>query len=135
MRKVGNVKLTHAGAVVYEIKDNQTLFLVISSSSGKHWVLPKGHIEPNESAEAAALRELAEEAGVIGEIIHPLTIQQFTKFKKDIVVQYFLVRMVDTTPADEGRTLQWANESIALKLLSFEEARNALQEGADLLKD
>lgn len=33
------------------------------------WSLPGGHIEPGETARAAALRELAEETGVAAEIV------------------------------------------------------------------
>jgi len=34
-------------------------------SDGKHWGFPKGLVEPGESAEAAALREIAEETGML----------------------------------------------------------------------
>lgn len=33
------------------------------------WSLPKGHIEPGESAEQAAIREVAEETGITGRIV------------------------------------------------------------------
>ena len=33
------------------------------------WSLPKGHIEPGESAEQAAVREVEEETGILGRII------------------------------------------------------------------
>ena len=36
------------------------------------WVLPKGHIEPGESAEAAARREVREETGIDGRVVGPL---------------------------------------------------------------
>lgn len=32
----------------------------------RHWDLPKGHIDPDESEEACAIREVAEETGVSG---------------------------------------------------------------------
>ena len=74
--------LTHAGCVVFRKDGEEILFLVISSSSGKHWVLPKGHIEENESPEAAALRELKEEAGIKGQIVEPLSIRKYKKAKR-----------------------------------------------------
>ena len=36
------------------------------------WSLPKGHIEPGETAEEAAVREVEEETGIIGRVVAPL---------------------------------------------------------------
>lgn len=36
------------------------------------WSLPKGHVEPGETTEAAAVREVAEETGITGEVLAPL---------------------------------------------------------------
>ena len=36
------------------------------------WDLPKGHVEPGESVEACAAREIAEETGVVAEVVAPL---------------------------------------------------------------
>lgn len=36
------------------------------------WSLPKGHVEPGESAEEAAAREVLEETGISGEVLAPL---------------------------------------------------------------
>ena len=126
--------LTHAGTVVFRPSDNRSLYLVVSSSDGANWVLPKGHIEPGESPEAAALRELKEEAGVMGEIVDRLSVQHFKKADKDVAVQYFLVRKVGSTEAAEKRTLRWEDEQAAVRLLTFAEARVALLEGAAIVR-
>jgi ADP-ribose pyrophosphatase YjhB (NUDIX family) len=36
------------------------------------WSLPKGHIEPGETAEQAAVREIREETGILGDILGEL---------------------------------------------------------------
>ena len=36
------------------------------------WSLPKGHVEPGESAEQAAIREVHEETGIHGEVVRAL---------------------------------------------------------------
>ena len=128
-------ELTHAGAVVFREQGSQAVFLVVSSSDGLNWVLPKGHIDPGETPDTTALRELQEEAGVGGEIVAPLSVQQFKKRDKDATVQYFLVRETGEAHAIEQRTLRWEDEKSALALLSFPEARVALLEGAAKIKE
>ncbi len=108
--------------------------MVVSSSTGLHWVLPQGHIEEGETPEAAALRELQEETGMCGEIIAPLSVQEFQKFTKEVVARYFLVRMAGLVNKGEGRLLRWEEESAALTLLSFVTAQDALREGAEILR-
>jgi 8-oxo-dGTP pyrophosphatase MutT (NUDIX family) len=93
-------------------------------------VLPKGHIEPNESPEETALRELTEEAGIIGEIVDRLPIQFFENPKEKVIVQYFLVKEAGSSPEHEGRVIRWEVEDAALELLSFEDAKMVLRVGA-----
>ena len=122
--------LTHAGAVVFRQRNDQVLYLVVSSSDGLNWVLPKGHIDPGETPEIAALRELEEEAGIVGEIVAPLSTRDFLKGGKEAAVKFFLVRETGATESTEGRTLRWEEEAAAQQLLTFAEAREALSEGA-----
>lgn len=121
--------LSHAGGVVFRKRDNETLYLVVSSSDGANWVLPKGHIDPGETPEIAALRELAEEAGVVGEIVASLSEGHYERADKEVDIQYFLIREVGSTESTENRTVRWEEENAALQLLTFTEAREALLEG------
>jgi 8-oxo-dGTP pyrophosphatase MutT (NUDIX family) len=125
---------THAGAVVFREQGKDTLSLVVSSSDGANWVLPKGHIDAGETPEIAALRELVEEAGVLGSIMERLSLRDFEKGGKSVALQYFLVREDGSTATKEKRIVRWENERDALELLSFEEARLALNEGAAFVR-
>ncbi len=122
--------LTHAGAVVFRRRNDQILYLIVSSSDGLNWVLPKGHIDPGETPEIAALRELEEEAGVVGEIVAPLSVRDFIKGGKEAAVKFFLVRELGATQSKEARTVRWEEQAAAQQLLTFEEARQALLEGS-----
>ena len=51
-----------AGAAVFRIEDGRLAVLVIRY--GSRWSFPKGHIEPGETEQQAALREVKEETGV-----------------------------------------------------------------------
>ena len=118
--------LTHAGCVVFRDDEEKIQYLVATSSTGEHWILPQGHIDPGETPEVAAIRELEEETGVVGEIIRPLLIQEFDKGNEKVVVQYYLVRMIEMKPPMENREIRWEDKESALELLSFDEAKNTL---------
>jgi len=53
-----------AGGVVVRLRDVGPEVLLVREGGVLSFVLPKGHVEPGESQEAAARREIAEEAGV-----------------------------------------------------------------------
>ncbi len=90
-----SVKPTHAGGLVYRQLNGQKEYLLVSSKNvALAWVLPKGHIHENETAEQAALREIKEEAGVEGAIVKPLgVVSTVTWFMKVKVVAFYLVKM------------------------------------------
>jgi 8-oxo-dGTP pyrophosphatase MutT (NUDIX family) len=54
-------EISSGGVVVRPAPAGPEVCLV---SDGKHWGLPKGIVEPGESPEDAALREIAEETGI-----------------------------------------------------------------------
>lgn len=120
------MELTHAGGVVFSRDGERILYLIISSSNGKHWVFPKGHIEPGETPQQTVLRELKEETGVVGEIVAELPKQNFKVESKLIYVQYFLIRLLTSVESIENRSLKWVDEKTALQLLSFDNSRKVL---------
>jgi 8-oxo-dGTP diphosphatase len=126
-------KYTHAGAAVYQQKEGKIVFLVISSSDGTSWVLPKGHIEMHELPEETALRELREETGITGEIICELSEQHFKANDETIKVKYFLIKKTDSIEAQESRSLRWLEAEKAIDTLVFKEAREVLKKAVEFL--
>ena len=91
--------------------------------------LPAGNLEPEESLEAGARRELAEETGYeAGEISHMTTVEPANGFA-DAEFHYVLARECEPT-AD--RSLDY-NESIRVDTTTFEELVEAAR--ADELRD
>ena len=52
-----------AGIITYFMQDDKPLYLLLRHTAG-HWDFPKGTMEPGESKEETAMRELAEETGL-----------------------------------------------------------------------
>jgi 8-oxo-dGTP pyrophosphatase MutT (NUDIX family) len=54
------------GILPYTFIDRRLHLLLITSSSGSRWILPKGRQEPDMSPHEVAVMEAVEEAGVLG---------------------------------------------------------------------
>ena len=54
-------EISSGGVVVRASPEGYEVCLV---SDGKYWGFPKGHVEPGETPEAAAMREISEETGI-----------------------------------------------------------------------
>lgn len=69
LRKRPAYYYTQSAVIPYRFRDNgKCEFLLISSSSNKHWVVPKGIKDPGLSPQESAAREAWEEAGIKGKI-------------------------------------------------------------------
>lgn len=53
-----------AGSVIYHLEEQEPKFLIVESVLHHTWGFPKGHLEPGETEEDAAKREVAEEVGL-----------------------------------------------------------------------
>lgn len=78
-----------AGGVVFNAKRE---VLLLRDRMG-FWVFPKGHPEPGESLEEAAVREVWEETGVRAEVLLPLYPTRYVNPKGvEREVHWFLMR-------------------------------------------
>lgn len=68
-----------SGCAVYRRDQDHWKVLLVTSSSGKDWVIPKGGVEPNMTPEASAIKETREEGGVSCFIEHDLGMYRYAK--------------------------------------------------------
>lgn len=116
--------LTHAGGIVHR---NGRILLVRAKPAPHDWVLPKGHIEKGETLEATAVREVAEEAGVLATVVQPLGILEFTKGNgRPARVQVFLMEYVREVAPAEQREARWWTVDEAVAVIPFENTRAIL---------
>src|ERR1700736_6441219 len=68
---------------------------LVSSRSGKRWVVPKGCMEPGKTAGEVALQEAWEEAGLVG-VLDPDPIGSYF-YEKDGLTFHVLVFLMEVT--------------------------------------
>jgi 8-oxo-dGTP pyrophosphatase MutT (NUDIX family) len=105
--------------------EREYLLVEASRSPGK-WVLPKGHIEPGETPEAAAAREVEEEAGVRAEVLARAGESAYAVDGKPVRVIFFLMRYQAEAGRQEDREVAWRRYEDALRLLRFDDTRRVL---------
>ena len=117
---------------------------MIQDSKGR-WTIPKGHIEPGETARQTAIREIGEEAGLfhievvtwLGKIHF-----QYRRVNKLVLMmtQIYLVRALDMseTPHKEQwmKGIKWFRFNDAIEAIEYEDieklmlvARNKIRQG------
>ncbi|MCD6247594.1 MAG: NUDIX domain-containing protein [Candidatus Diapherotrites archaeon] len=130
-----------AGCVLF-VRENANLqFLLLHYSKG-HWDFPKGHIEGNESAEEAMLRELKEETGIASIKVIPGFEERITYFfkqngetiKKEVI--FFLVESAtkEVKLSFEHIGYEWLPYKEAVKKVTFNNAKQVLKKAYEFLK-
>lgn len=75
------LRIKAAGGVLFRFKDSLAEILLIKRNGV--WDLPKGKVEPNETIEAAAIREVEEETGVEGISIRSYLCETYHEYNQN----------------------------------------------------
>ena len=124
-----------AGGLLVDLSTSRVVCICPTSQHGVVG-LPKGHPEPGETAQQAALREVREETGFIPRLVQPeasASIQySFVRREKTVVktVQYFLMYITGGSSLDhdhEVTEVLLLDRNEALRRLTFEDERNVVR--------
>ena len=141
MAKPTPVEETSAGGVVFRRTDAGPLVLVIRDAY-KNWGFPKGHLEQGEDAAAAAVREVAEETGLLDLVPHGLIrdIDWLFRFRGKLIHKTCTFFLFESSAGeaepqhDEGITAcRWLPLEEALKVVSYANARDVLRAAGVML--
>lgn len=133
-----------AGGVIYREREGEMWVVLIATRGGKTWGLPKGLIEKGENPLEAAVREVAEEAGLRGDPVADLGHIEYwyRDFKSKGLyhkfVQYYLLEYVGGDVADHGWEVdeaRWFPIGGALETVSYENEREVLSSAQERWRD
>lgn len=113
-RPPGILEEVSAGGIVVRLQDQQIYVALIRERGAPKYVLPKGRLEPGESIEQAAHREIAEEAGLTElKMLANLGSQERLSFSKrrwkKVHYFLFLTTQIQANAAnlEPGNELRW----------------------------
>lgn len=119
-----------AGGVIRE--EAGVLLIRMRNLKGEEvWTFPKGHLEPGETPEAAALREVAEETGWECEITGPLYTARYSFTRAGVPVEKDVVWFLMRRAGGDGMP-RTPDEVLDVRWFPLDEAEKALTYPSDL---
>lgn len=110
-----------SGCVVWkQTETGEIVFLLVTRSNKKTWVLPKGGVEPDLTSRDSALKEVYEEAGALGHIGAKLGKYRYVKDGMMQKVTMYLMKFDQYAldwPEEELRLRDWFTYDQAIKAL------------------
>jgi 8-oxo-dGTP diphosphatase len=135
MRKQGGngepVEVRAAGGVVVR-REGEPQIAVIHRPRYGDWTLPKGKLDPGESFEEAAVREVEEETGLRCRLGEELSAARYADRKgRSKLVRFWRMEPEEESPFepnDEVDELRWVSAEEAAALLDYEHDRELVGE-------
>lgn len=134
-----------AGGVTFRGVSDAIEIVLIRPRGTDRWQLPKGLVDPGESPDVTAVREVREETGIDGIVVDRIeTIQYWyvgtdhdgvrARFHK--TVHFFLIAFSggDVTNHDhEVDEVRWVRAGEAIQLLAFKNERMVVEKALDMI--
>lgn len=118
------------GVIVRHTAHGEPEVLLIHRSRRDDWTFPKGKLEPGESLQACALREVEEETGLRCLLEEELPSTSHVDHKGRLkIVRYWLMRPIagDAEARYEVDMVRWLPPRRALRLLTYAHDRALLE--------
>lgn len=134
-----------AGGVAYRKEGKAIEIAIVSVGEQNRWQLPKGLIDQGESSEAAALREVREEAGIETELIDLIEKVEYwyyaKRYGKQIryhkYVYFYLLKYKSGNTADHDREVneaRWVNIELGKEMLAFKTEKKMVDKAKELIQ-
>lgn len=134
-----------AGGVAYRKRRGRIDVAIISVGEENRWQLPKGIVDKGESTEAAAMREVREEAGIETEAIELLDKAEYWYYGKNRAgrvrfhkfVYFYLLRYKSGDVRDhdhEVNEARWVSINEAVDMLAFSSEKKIVERAREIIE-
>jgi phosphohistidine phosphatase len=117
---------TQSSVIPYRLHNGKPQFMIIRSSQDKHWVVPKGIVDPGYSPQDSAAKEAMEEAGIEGIVAEEaLGSYAYNKWGAQCTVSVYPMEVTHVIPEQE-----WQEQHRGRRWVSAAEATTLLKQTA-----
>ncbi|MFG0255392.1 MAG: NUDIX hydrolase, partial [Rhodopirellula sp. JB053] len=127
-----------SAVIPFRYFDDELEVLVVSTSKGKRWVVPKGIHDPGKSAQESAANEAMEEAGVLGNVID-VEVGRYThdKWGATCTVAVYPMEVIEVLDDDRWpeshRKREWLSVDAAADRVHQHELRDMIRSLPEML--
>lgn len=132
------IAIPQSGVIPYRIQAGGIEVLLITSSRGKRWLIPKGLVEFGMTAANSAAKEAWEEAGIVGTVHTPaIGTYRIRKWRLPCQVEVFLMRverLAEEYPEAQVRQRQWFSLTAASQRVKEPDLKHMIEQLPQALK-
>jgi 8-oxo-dGTP pyrophosphatase MutT (NUDIX family) len=143
--KVETLDQVSAGGVAFRWKDSRPEMVIVCMRPKMRWQLPKGIVDPGESPEVTAVREVREEGGVATERSSLIeTIEYWYRSMKNgkpvrfhKFVHFYLLEYQEGDVANHDHEVEearWVSFDEALEMLEFKSERDVAEKARQMIE-
>ena len=133
-----------AGGVGFRWRDSEPEMAIVSVKPKVRWQLPKGIVDPGETPEITAVREVREEAGIETDLLALIeTIEYWyraVKYGKPVryhkFVHFYLLQYHSGDVSDHDHEVEearWVSFEEAIEMLAFESERRVVEKAREMI--
>lgn len=135
-----------AGGVAFRRVNSKIEVAIVSVKPSLRWQLPKGIVDPGETPEVTAVREVREEAGVETDLLELIQtveywyqrVQYGQRIRFHKFVHFYLLQYKAGDVADHDHEIaeaRWVSVEGAIEMLAFKSEREVVEKARERIKE
>jgi 8-oxo-dGTP diphosphatase len=133
------------GGVAYRRAGSKLQTVIVSVKSSLRWQLPKGIVDPGETPDVTAVREVREEAGVETDLLELIETVEYwyqrvqcgKRIRYHKFVHFYLLQYKAGDVSDHDHEIaeaRWVSFDEAIKMLAFKSERGVVEKAQGLIE-